>query len=188
MKKYCFILFLLLFGFIGCKKDTSLSGGTKTQLGYDHSTPEGKYLSKLALGSKRLLTTVIFTYYNGTSELGTYPQSYPTNHYLSFDDGPATTTNYTARSVVSNSGGPISNNTTSNVLIEHGLYYLLYQPDVNSTPTSSPLTVIKIEVTPNYDFNTLTLKFTDTTPGIATEGPSNIAYTSRVRIYTYVGI
>lgn len=169
-----------------CKKsDSSNTTAQQPKPGYDHSTPEGILLTELTQGSNKLLTSESFSYYTATgASLGTFNEFVPANIYLLFDASISYNPKYIA-AATSTSGSPIINNTGSEVHVDSGVDYLYYDPN----PTNATnLPVIHVKFTLSGDLKTLTLVFSDTTAGTATEGTKTINYASRTRTYTFVGL
>ena len=191
MKKILLPL-LLVLSIAACKKDSSSNKSKQIPLGYDHTTPQGKLLEKLAEGSNKKLTAINYVYYDSKGNLiGSYAQGVLVQTFLMFDDGLTLNPDYEA--VAHSSGNcPIIDDTGSDVVIDNGVDYLYYQPDIHQGPTSEPGTVQKVQFTLSDDLITLVLKFEDDTPGSDIDADPNtfkgvtVNYSKRIREYTFM--
>lgn len=182
MKKTIILILLIVVSISSCKKKSADPAPLK--LGYDHSTPEGIFLGNIS-GFNRALKKITFTYYNSSNvSIGTYNEYVAPNQYLLFDDGLTTNAQYGAIAEVT-TGGPLNDNTESDVHIEDGVTYLYYQPDIHATPTSQPATVIKVQCTLSDNNATMTLVFTDGAGTASEDGITTFNYAKRVRVYTF---
>lgn len=170
----------------GCsKKSTPAPAPPQLQKGYDHSTAQGKLLSKLSMGSNRNLIGEVDTYFDNTGKLiKTDDLPVQPNTFLLFDDGLTFNPNYMA-AANSTKYCPINNNTVSIVKIEDGINYLIYQPDQHETPLSSPSTTIKAEFSLSDDNTSFIIKMPDTKPGTTLMNNVPLKYSKVIRTYKF---
>lgn len=187
MKKILIPIIALLI--TGCGKGSNKAQNpVMVKRGYDHTTPQGILLSKLAQGSNKKLTFITTVYYNSASTvLYSNKIGGPTNTYLLWDDGFTVNPTYLAGATTSGDS-PIVNNSSSQVHIDNGVNYLYYQPDIHQSPDTSPSTVIKVAFTLSTDLKTFDMFFKNNTSGSLKVGAITYNYSYSIKDYTYISL